>query len=187
MPRDALLKSAAMDDEFFTHLRFLQLEDAELISSLQSHGNGENEYWCDNPTARGEWIKEYKEQEYAGNEFYFIIRHQMKDYGAVRMHNIKDKKFSLKDWAVSSEIPNGLLTYFAFSIYEMAFEILDLERACFDIRVDDEKLIDFHLRAGAHETERSDTAQYFIFDKPDWPTFKNASVPQMKMHRIFHG
>lgn len=187
MSRNALLKSAAMDDEFFTHIRFLQPEDAELISNLRSRKNEGNESFSDSMTARLEWINEYKNRELAGNEFYFIIRHQMKDYGAVRMHNIIDKTFFLKDWGVSPELPNGLLTYFAFSIYEIAFEILDLERACFDVDVEDEKLIDFHLRSGAHATERSDVGQYFIFDKSDWPNFKNASVPQMKMHRIFHG
>jgi len=189
MSRHALLNSPSMDVEFFTHVRFVQPEDAEFICSLRSDQNLNEHISKNSPDldAQRLWIEKYKEREAAGEEFYFVIQHQMKDYGVVRMYDFKENSFSWGSWIILPSRPSGLVTYSAVMIYEMGFKSLGFEQSHFDVRLENQKVIDFHLRSGAQATQRSDIDQYFIFPKSNWPKFRELSDKQIKMHRLFHG
>jgi hypothetical protein len=189
MSRSALLNSPSMDDEFFTHVRFVEPEDAEFICNLRSDQSLNKHISKSDPdiNAQRAWIEKYKEREASGNEFYFVIQNQMKNYGVVRMYDFKGNSFSWGSWIILPSRPSGLVTYSAVMVYEMGFETLGFEQSHFDVRLSNKKVIDFHLRSGAQETQRSDLDQYFIFPKSSWPKFRELSAEQIKMHRLFHG
>ena len=189
MSRAALLRSPAMDDKFFSHVRFVEPEDAEFICGLRSDQNLNEHISKTSPdaVAQRDWIEQYKVREAAGKEFYFIIRHQLKDYGVVRMYDFRRNSFCWGSWIILPSRPSGLVTYSAIMIYEMGFDILGFDQSHFDVRTENTKVIDFHLRSGAKATERDEVDQHFIFSKDAWLKFRTASTEQIKTHRKFCG
>lgn len=189
MSRIALLKSPAMNDELVTHCRFVQPEDAAFICRLRSDQKLNKHISASDPDVDTQcrWIERYKEREAAGEEFYFVIRHQMKDYGVVRMYDFKEQSFSWGSWIILPSRPSGLVTYSAIMIYEMGFDILEFEQAHFDVRVENSKVINFHVRSGAQTIDRNAVDQHFVFSKDNWSEFREKSAKQIKMHRAFHG
>ena len=189
MSRYDLLKSPSMDDEFSTHVKFVQPEDAEFICMLRADQQLNKHISASDPDVDAQrlWIEKYKEREAAGEEFYFVIQHQMKDYGVVRMYDFKEKSFSWGSWVILPSRPSGLVTYSAVMIYEMGFDVLGFEQSHFDVRLGNNKVIDFHLRSGAQATECDAIDQHFVFPKASWPEFREASSKQIETHRLGHG
>lgn len=189
MSRSSLLRSPSMDDEFFTHLRFVEPEDAEFICKLRSDQSLNKHISKSDPDieAQRDWIVKYKDREASGEEFYFVIRHQLTDYGVVRMYDFKENSFSWGSWIILPSRPSGLVTYSAVMIYELGFDFLGFDQSHFDVRIGNEKVIDFHLRSGARKTHSTQIDQYFIFSKSSWPEFRAQSETQIKSHRLFHG
>jgi|TARA_R110002126_G_scaffold238949_4_gene382216 hypothetical protein len=189
MSRYALLKSPSMDDKFLTHARFVEPEDAEFICKLRSNQQLNEYISASDPDVdpQRKWIEKYKEREAVGEEFYFVIQHQMKDYGVVRLYDFKGDSFSWGSWIILPSRPSGLVTYSAVMVYEMGFEALGFEQAHFDVRIGNNKVIDFHVRSGAQSTDRSAIDQYFVFPKANWPAFQEKSAKQIEMHRVLHG
>ena len=189
MNREALLRSPAMDDEFFSNVRFVEPEDAEFICGLRSDKNLNEHISKTAPDvdAQREWIENYKVREVAGEEFYFVIRHQLRDYGVVRMYDFKENSFCWGSWIILPSRPSGLVTYSAIMIYEMGFDILGFDQSHFDVRLENTRVIDFHLRSGAEPTVRDEVDQYFAFSKGAWSKFRAASTEKIKTHRMFCG
>lgn len=186
MRRKELLKSPSMDDAFLTHVRFVVPDDAEFICKLRSDPNL-NQHISKSSAAvehQRTWIENYKEREEEGEEFYFVIRHQDKDLGVVRMYDFKENSFCWGSWIILPSRPSGLVTFSAVMIYEMGFDSLGFEQSHFDVRIENEKVINFHKRSGAEPTTRDNTDQFFIFPKSKWPAFRKASDVQIKMHRV---
>lgn len=187
MSRAALLKSASMDDEFLSYVRFVEPSDAEFICNLRSDQtlNRHISATSSDVDAQRCWIDEYKKREAVGNEFYFVIRHQEKDYGVVRMYDFKDNSFSWGSWIILPSRPNGLVTYSAVMIYEMGFDVLGFDQSHFDVRVENEKVINFHLRSGAIQMARNDLDQNFVFPISQWTKFREVSIPQIRAHQVW--
>lgn len=189
MSRSLLLKSPSMDDEFFTNVRFVEPDDADFICNLRADPKLNQHISKSSPdvAAQRAWIERYKQREAAGEEFYFVIQHQLKSFGVVRMYDFRGNSFCWGSWIILPNRPAGLVTYSAVMIYEMGFDILGFEQSHFDVRLGNKNVIDFHLRSGALPTLRDEVDQHFIFQKEKWPDFKSASEAQIRSHRIFHG
>lgn len=83
-----LLLSPALDDEFVTHLRLVEPDDAGFVAQsrsdvslsrhedLQPSWNGGDD--------KKKWIARYKVRESAGKELFLIVRNQMTSFGAIR-------------------------------------------------------------------------------------------------------
>ena len=171
MSRYALLKSPSMDDKFLTHARFVEPEDAEFICKLRSNQQLNEYISASDPDVdpQRKWIEKYKERE------------------AVGLYDFKGDSFSWGSWIILPSRPSGLVTYSAVMVYEMGFEALGFEQAHFDVRIGNNKVIDFHVRSGAQSTDRSAIDQYFVFPKANWPAFQEKSAKQIEMHRVLHG
>lgn len=189
MSREALLGCPAMDGNSVSHVRFVEIQDAKFICKLRSDTtlNEHISVTAPDVDAQRQWIGRYKERERSGEEYYFIIRHKMKDCGVVRMYDFKGSSFCWGSWIIQSPRPEGLVTFSAVMIYEIGFDILGFEQSHFDVRLGNQKVIDFHLRSGAKQTERTDHDQHFIFPKLAWPKFREDSKRQIQMHRAIFG
>ncbi|MDB2574298.1 GNAT family N-acetyltransferase [Planktomarina temperata] len=189
MSRNKILKSQAFDDEFFSHFRFVEQDDADFICSLRADENLNKHISKSdvNVEAQRNWIKNYKEREQNGDEYYFVIKHQTKDFGVVRMYDFQPRSFCWGSWIILPSRPAGLVTFSALLIYEIGFEVLNYPQSHFDVRLENKNVIDFHIRSGAKPTHRDDLNQYFIFERENWFDFKERSKSQYRQHRIFHG
>src|SRR5688572_15810122 len=82
----------AMNPNFRTHLRLVELEDARVICELRGNpalGRYLNPTVCDVKTQE-EWILSYKHREAAGTEYYFVIVSDNCDQGLVRLYDFRD-------------------------------------------------------------------------------------------------
>ncbi len=184
--RDKLLKSTSMDDALLTHVRFVVPDDAAFICALRADPNL-NQHISKSSAAvehQRTWIENYKKREEEGEEFYFVIRHQAQDLGVVRMYDFRGNSFCWGSWIIQPSKPSGLVTYSAIMIYKMGFDTLGFEQSHFDVRIENEKVINFHIRSGAEPTTRDDIDQHFVFPNSKWPAFRSASDSQIKMHQV---
>ncbi|MEO0567748.1 MAG: GNAT family N-acetyltransferase [Pseudomonadota bacterium] len=186
MLRSTLLNSPAMNRRFLTNVRFVESEDAQFIVDLRSNQNLNQHISKTAPDvkAQRQWILKYKEREMSGEEFYFVICHDEQDLGVVRMYDFKDGSFCWGSWIILPSRPSGLVTFSAVMIYEMGFDALGFNQSHFDVRLENKRVIDFHLRSGAEPTKRDDVDQFFVFPKSKWPRFKENCVTQIHAHRI---
>lgn len=187
--RSAMLASPAMNDGFVSRLRLVQREDAEFICQLRSDPRLNEHLSSSSPEVEVQraWIDTYKRREAAGEEFYFVIRHQMEDYGVVRMYDFAGNSFCWGSWILRPDRPSGLVTFSAILIYELAFDVLGFDQSLFDVRLGNHNVIDFHLRSGAESISRDGTNQYFVFPRTKWPAFRDASSAQIHNHRVLRG
>lgn len=188
-----LLLSPALDDEFFTHLRLAETDDAAFVAQLYSDPTSNRHIdplasWIAAGDQR-KWITRYKVRESAGKEFFLLVRHQMTDFGSVRIHDFNRgcRSFRWGSWVMKADRPSGLLAFSAISVYEIGFEILGLEQAEFDVKRENTEVIKFHLKSGAEEIGEADEIRRFVFPRRKFPAFKEANMSRLKMHRCFYG
>ncbi|SIS63963.1 GNAT family N-acetyltransferase [Phaeovulum vinaykumarii] len=186
MSRKEILKSDALDDGYISHLRFVEESDAAFICGLRSDSklNAHISQADVSVEAQRKWISDYKAREAAGDEYYFVIRHQAKDYGVVRMYDFQPDSFCWGSWIILPERPSGLVTFSALMMYEIGFDVLDYPRSHFDVRHGNTNVINFHLRSGATPTHADEANQYFNFERAQWPVFREKSAAQLNAHRM---
>lgn len=188
-----LLLSPALDGEFFTHLRLAKTDDAAFVAQLYSDPTSNRHIdplstriaACD----QRKWISQYKVRESAGKEFFLLVRHQMTDFGSVRIHDFNRGRRSFRwgSWVMKADRPSGLLAFSAISVYEIGFEIFGLEQAEFDVKRENTDVIKFHLKSGAEKIDEADEVIRFAFSRRKFQAFKEANMSRLKMHRCFCG
>ena len=108
--------------------------------------------------------------------FYFVIMHEQKPAGVVRIYNCDERKsFEWGSWIIGQPRPKGAALYSALCIYEIAFEVLGFERCHFEVRRENTDVIDFHLRGGARETHSDELNRYFEFLPADYVAFRQST------------
>lgn len=135
--------------------RLITIDDAEFILSLRTDGNL-NKHLSQTSSSvaqQKEWILNYKKREGKGDEYYFIICRNDNDeaVGTVRLYDfINDKKsFCWGSWILNENKTKYAAMESAFLVYQIAFEKLGFERAHFDVRRENIKVIAFHQKMGA--------------------------------------
>lgn len=112
------------------------------------------------------WITAYKAREAAGLEYYFIItRHDGTPCGTVRIYGLEDDSFTWGSWILDANKPPKAALESAILVYDIAFNRLAIERAVFDVRSNNQRTLDFHLRFGATETHRSAKDVFFTYPR----------------------
>ena len=188
-----LFLSPALDDEFFTHLRLAETDDAAFITELFESPMSNRHIdpissWI-RAGSKEKWITRYKVREAKEKELFLIVRNQMKDFGAIRIHDFNRERRSFRwgSWIMRDERPSGLLAFSAISVYEIGFDTLGLEQAEFDVKRENIDVINFHLKSGAEEVGEDDKISRFVFPRWKFPAFKEANMQRLKMHRCFYG
>ncbi len=145
-------------------LRFVMPDDAAYIHGLRVNPAYNAHLSAVSGTAddqRG-WIEAYKAREAAGLEFYYIIERQDGlPCGAVRIYDIGAESFSWGSWILDHNKPPKAALESAFIVYRIAFDILKMTLAKFDVRRDNIKTLAFHRRFGAVETGEDAENKYF--------------------------
>ena len=119
--------------------------------------------------AQKEWILSYKKREAIRAEFYFIIRGlDNNPLGTVRIYDFQNGSFCWGSWMVAPDSPRKTAIESALSVYEFAFYTLGFGRSHFDVRNDNQKVIDFHKRMGAEDTHSNELDTFFIYMKESY-------------------
>lgn len=147
-------------------LRLIQPQDANYLYGLRMNPAYNQHLSEVRGTAEDQrrWIEGYKPREAEGHEFYYII--ESKDgqaCGSVRLYDIDGESFTWGSWILDAGKPPKAALESAVLVYKIAFDLLDLNTAHFDVRLDNENTLAFHRRFGATETHTSETDVFFTY------------------------
>jgi len=161
-------------------LREIEVADAEFVLSLRNDEK-RGEYLnktSDDVVSQAEYIKNYKAK---AQDYYFIIEDKKcHPIGTVRIYDIRNNSFCWGSWLLSREAPVSAGIESALLVYEFAFYTLGFFRAHFDVRKDNQKVIDFHQRMGAVIVDENDLDIFFHYKKEDYERIKTRYIRFLK-------
>jgi DUF2075 family protein len=104
-------------------------EDAEFIVKLRTNPQNARFIHDTNPSVENQriWIRQYKEREKNGKEYYFIFFDRNKPVGLYRLYNIHDLTYTGGSWICADNIPFEQAVATAVITREIAFEIIGFE------------------------------------------------------------
>lgn len=149
-------------------LRLVVPEDADFIHGLRidPRYNAHLSAVTGSVEDQRKWIEQYKTREVAGHEYYYVIeRGNGVPCGVVRLYDFKDDSFTWGSWILDGNKPAKAALESAFLIYKAAFEVINLNRAIFDVRRENAHTISFHRRFGATETGADSEHIYFEYGR----------------------
>lgn len=110
------------------------------------------------------WIETYKVREAAGQEYYFVIaRKDGARCGVVRLYDIVDDRFTWGSWILAHNKPRKAALESAILSFGAGFDILGLDVANVDVRVENTHAEAFYRRLGMTETHRTEQDIYFEY------------------------
>jgi RimJ/RimL family protein N-acetyltransferase len=114
------------------------------------------------------WLERYLEREATGSEFYFVIEDASGPVGALRLYDYRGDSFSWGSWIIRPGTHPSVAMESALCVYELAFGPLGFERAHFEVRKGNERVIAFHERFGARRVGEDELHYLFNFGKDDY-------------------
>ncbi|HDS1694292.1 GNAT family N-acetyltransferase [Pseudomonas putida] len=149
-------------------LRLIEEEDAAFVVQLRTDGKY-NKYLStvgDDVEAQRQWIKRYKEDEKAGDQFYFIIEQQNGTRcGTVRIYDLRPTSFSWGSWILNEDKTKYAAIESALLVYEFGFGHLGFGQAHFEVMKGNDKVVSFHKKMGAVEVGEDEVHTYFEISK----------------------
>lgn len=110
------------------------------------------------------WIKDYKERENQGTEFYFIIcLSNLTPVGTVRIYDYQKDSFSWGSWIVSPGAPLHVAITSTFIIYDIGFSRLGFSKSHFTVIKENKPVWSFHERFGAQRIDEDSQQYHYIF------------------------
>jgi len=149
-------------------IRLITEDDAEFVVSLRTDEKY-NKYLSSSTAdieAQKKWIRDYKEDESNGVQFYFIIeRNDGTPCGTVRIYDLKEDSFCWGSWILNEEKTKYAALESAFLVYEFGFNQLKFSKSHFDVRKGNSKVISFHTKMGAIKIGETDLDELFEITK----------------------
>ncbi|WP_288365937.1 GNAT family N-acetyltransferase [uncultured Marinobacter sp.] len=149
-------------------LRLVEESDAEFILSLRldERYNAFLSSITPDIEAQKQWIKLYKYDELARNQFYFIIeRSDGIPCGTIRVYDLRKDSFCWGSWILNQNKTRYAALESAFLIYEFGFKNLGFKKSHFDVMKGNKGVIKFHQRMGAVQIDEDEQNLYFEITK----------------------
>ena len=148
------------------HIRFrlVEVNDAEFILSLRLDPE-KNRFISpvkDDIEAQRTWIREYKNKEKNGEEYYFIIESKDSEkLGTIRLYEFRGDSFCWGSWILRHDAPAYAAIESVLCIYEIAFSRLGFMQSHTDVRKGNVAVKNFLVQFGAVITDDDDINYYF--------------------------
>lgn len=147
-------------------LRLIRPEDADYVHALRINPTYNQHLSEVRGTAEDQrvWIEAYKAREAALQELYYVIqRKEGTRCGLVRLYGIGAESFTWGSWILDHNKTRKAALESALLVYMVAFDVIGLSKAQFDVRRENTNTIAFHRRFGAIETHETDQDIYFTY------------------------
>ncbi|MFK0095467.1 GNAT family N-acetyltransferase [Pseudomonas sp. NPDC090592] len=145
-------------------LRLIEEQDAAFVVQLRTDGKY-NKYLSavgDDVEAQRQWIRRYKDDEKAGDQYYFIIEKlDGTPCGTVRVYDLRPTSFSWGSWILNEDKTQYAAIESALLVYEFGFGQLGFGQAHFEVMKGNDKVVSFHKKMGAVEVGEDDAHTYF--------------------------
>ena len=158
-----ILPSNYQIEKYGLKARFVTENDADFIVKLriQPHLARFISHTDNNVEKQKEWIRNYKERERQGKDYYFIYYYDEKPVGLNRLYNIDDTSFTFGSWVFLPEAPFMCSAASAIIAREIAFDILGLkiEKEVDGVHVDNKNVYRFSKMLGLEFTGEKEKEQ----------------------------
>jgi hypothetical protein len=132
--------------------RLVNEEDAEFIVKLRTDPKLGRFIHPTSPdiNKQREWIREYKNRESEGKEYYFIFLKAGHPVGLNRLYHLEEDRFTSGSWVFAPDAPFEYAIASALIVRTIAFDILgkELEFGVEGCHVDNKKVVKFNLMIG---------------------------------------
>ncbi|MEH5519919.1 GNAT family N-acetyltransferase, partial [Escherichia coli] len=153
------------------YFRLADEHDAAFILNLRTD-NAYNKYLSSTKfdlQEQKKWLSNYKKREKNKTEYYFII-HRLDNnqkIGTVRLYDFIEvkKSFCWGSWILNAGKTHSAALESALLVYHFAFVELGFEQSHFDVRKNNEKVIEFHKKMGAIEVSNNELDIFFKYTK----------------------
>ena len=164
-------------------LRLIEVMDAEFALGLRLDDRYNQFLSAVKPdlAAQKQWIMDYKIEELAGNQFYFIIeRADGIPCGTVRIYDIRDDSFCWGSWILNENKTRYAAIESALLVYDFGFNKLGFNKAHFDVVKQNQRVITFHKKMGAMAVAEDNVNFYFEIDRPSVEAIKKNLIDRMR-------
>ena len=146
-------------------MRLIEEEDAEFVLGLRVDPkyNKHLSSVDNNLYKQIKWIKDYKYEESAGIQYYFIIEADGRKCGTVRLYDFIGESFCWGSWILNKDKTRYAAVESALLVYRFGFEQLGFKKSNFEVRKENTGVINFHKKFGAEVTEEDDNNVYFNY------------------------
>lgn len=145
-------------------MRLVEEKDAEFILGLRL-SDDLNRFLSKvdaDVEAQRKWIKSYKLDEQAGNQYYFIIEKlDGTPCGTVRIYDLQSDSFCWGSWILNKDKTRYSAIESALLVYKFGFEELGFRKSHFEVVKGNELVIKFHKKFGAEVISEDDENYYF--------------------------
>lgn len=152
-------------DRYGLHVRLVREEDAEFIIKLRTNERNARYIHSTNSNieSQREWIRYYKEREAKGKDYYFIFFYQNQPVGLIRIYNIDyiKKNATAGSWVCEPELPIQIPICILIICREIMFDMIGVEKDCFDVRKGNKQVQRTHKMMGAEIVAEDELNYYF--------------------------
>jgi RimJ/RimL family protein N-acetyltransferase len=146
-------------------LREVTIDDAEFIIELRTNPE-KSKHLSATPNdidKQKSFISIYLKSQ---TDYYFIISDWSQcPLGTVRIYDVRADSFCWGSWILSKDAPTNAAIESALLIYDFAFFSLHYSKSHFDVRKENQRVVDFHKRFGACVVSEDDLNFYFHYDR----------------------
>lgn len=159
-------------------LRLAEIDDAEFIFKLRVNDklNQHISSFDGDVNSQKEWLNNYKEREKRGDEYYYIITRNDTglSIGTVRLYDFinNNESFCWGSWILNEDKTRSSAIESALLVYEIAFNKLGFKNCHFDVRKNNDRVIDFHIKSGAEIKNENDIDFFFVYSYESFLKFK---------------
>jgi RimJ/RimL family protein N-acetyltransferase len=153
-------------------LREVSIDDAEFIIGLRTDPEKSKHISLTSSDVdkQKNFISTYSKSK---TDFYFVICDwNWNRLGTVRIYDIREDSFCWGSWIISKDSPKSAAIESALLIYDFSFFSLHYPKAHFDVRKENERVVDFHKRFGASIVSEDDLNYYFQYDSEAYMTVR---------------
>jgi hypothetical protein len=149
-------------DRYGLHVRLVREYDAEFILKLRTSEKLSRYIHKTEIDIKKQidWIREYKQREAEGVDYYFMFSMDGKRLGVCRIYNIKDGAFTTGSWVFSPDSPRNSAVIASLITNELAWSLFPDATQFFDTKKDNLSVVKYNKLLG--EIIGSDDVNYYF-------------------------
>ena len=162
-----ILPSDSTIDRYGLHARLVREDDAAFILGLRIDPKRSRFiHSTDNDVGKQiQWIKNYKNREKIGSDYYFIYSFEGKPIAVNRLYDITYDCATCGSWLCKDALLPEQSVSTLILLRDILFEILNLDYDRFDVRKANKQVLKLHKMFGARITGETDIDFFLELDK----------------------
>lgn len=121
-----------------------------------------------------QWMRNYKEREIKGEDYYFIYSRKGKLFGVNRIYDVKSDSATGGSWVCKQGTEVEFSMASLLIMRDIMFEELNLEADNFDVRKGNKKVQRVHLMLGAKQVGETDLDNLYTLSREDYQKNKTS-------------